>query len=78
MSGPFDGFLNCVQRNKELVIMMSSKIMTSSKIMMSEFMIPSMIPFPTIIDEPVPVPFIPTWSLRDTCMYVCMYIHCLK
>ena len=29
MSGLFDGFLTCVQRNKELVMMMSSRIMTS-------------------------------------------------
>ena len=28
-SGPFDGFLTCVQRNMELVMMMSSRIMTS-------------------------------------------------
>ena len=28
-SGPFDGFLTCVQRNKELVVMTSPRIMTS-------------------------------------------------
>ena len=29
MSGPFDGFFTCVERNKELVAMMSSRIMMS-------------------------------------------------
>ena len=60
MSRPFDGFLTCVLRNKELVIMVSSKIMTS------ELVIPSWIPFHTIIYEPILIPFILTWSLCDT------------
>ena len=41
-------------------------------IVMSELVIPRMIPFPTIIYEPVLVPFILTWSLRDMCAYVCV------
>ena len=35
-------------------------------IVTSELVIPSWIPFPTIIYEPILVPFILTWSLRDT------------
>ena len=64
-SGPFDGFLTCVQRNKELVIITSSKDYDVI-IVMSELMIPRMIPFPTIIYEPILIPFILIWSLHDT------------
>ena len=46
MSGPFDGFLTCVQRNKELVMMMSSRIMTS--LLWHQLVIPSWIPFPCV------------------------------
>ena len=53
-SRPFDGFLTCVIKDYDVIIVTS------------ELMIPSMIPFPTIIYEPVLVPFILTWSLHDT------------
>ena len=62
MSRPFDGFLTCVLRNKELVMIMLIKDYDII-IVISELMIPSWIPFPTIIYEPILIPFMLTWSL---------------